>query len=133
MVIKTVSCFYSEYKIYPGRGVQFVRKDGKLVSFLSPKMASLYMQKIKAQKLTWSQQWRRINKKGAVNVGQRKKTKVRTVAFKSVPGMSVDDIKKSRSLKPEFKKATREQQLKEIKARKTKAQKSVGAARYNNT
>lgn len=64
MVVKTDPCAYTEYKIYPGRGQKFVAKDGKITFFISAKADSLWHQKIKAVKLTWSQAWRRMNKKG---------------------------------------------------------------------
>lgn len=35
MVVKTDLCNFSEWKIYPGRGVRFVAKDGKPYLFLS--------------------------------------------------------------------------------------------------
>lgn len=65
MVVKTDSCNYTEYKIYPGRGQKFVAKDGKVSFFITAKADSLFHQKIKAVKLTWSQAWRRMNKKGS--------------------------------------------------------------------
>jgi|694.fasta_scaffold96491_2 ribosomal protein L24E len=35
MVIKTELCAFSEWKIYPGRGIRFVAKDGRPFLFLS--------------------------------------------------------------------------------------------------
>jgi len=35
MVIKTELCSFSEWKIYPGRGIRFVAKDGRPFLFLS--------------------------------------------------------------------------------------------------
>lgn len=67
MVIKTGTCSFSEYRIYPGHGSRFVRKDGQLVVFLNSKMESLYHQKKKPAKLTWTLAWRRHNKKLSVS------------------------------------------------------------------
>jgi ribosomal protein L24E len=47
-------------------GRRQVRKDGKLIAFLSRKAWSLAEQRIRAQRLTWTQAWRRKNKKGKV-------------------------------------------------------------------
>lgn len=35
MVVKTDLCNFSEWKIYPGKGVRFVAKDGRPFLFLS--------------------------------------------------------------------------------------------------
>jgi ribosomal protein L24E len=35
MVVKTELCNFSEWKIYPGKGVRFVAKDGRPFLFLS--------------------------------------------------------------------------------------------------
>jgi len=59
MVIKTDPCDFSEMKIYPGKGSKFAGKDGKVHYFISSKCRSLYHQKIKPVKLTWTQAWRR--------------------------------------------------------------------------
>ena len=63
MVIKTDPCAYSEMRIWPGRGSKFASKDGKTRYFVSSKVRSLYHQNIKPVKLTWTQAWRRYNKK----------------------------------------------------------------------
>jgi len=63
MVIKTDPCEYSELKIFPGRGSRYASKDGKIHFFISTKCRSLYLQKIKPVKLTWTQASRRFNKK----------------------------------------------------------------------
>merc|ERR1711971_529671 len=80
MVINTELCHYTEYKVYPGRGQRFVAKDGRVSFFITKKADSLFHQKIKAVKLTWSQAWRRMNKKGKIDTNARKK-KGRTQKF----------------------------------------------------
>merc|ERR1711868_68882 len=50
MVIKTDPCVFSEMKIYPGHGLKFASKDGKVHYFISSKVRSLYHQKIKPVK-----------------------------------------------------------------------------------
>ncbi len=63
MVIKTETCSFSEYRIYPGRGQKSVTKDGKVSLFLTKKNAKFASLKIKAQVITWTTAWRRMNKK----------------------------------------------------------------------
>lgn len=54
MVIKTQTCEYSEYKIFPGHGKKLISKDGKVHLFINRKMNRLYKHHIKSVKLTWS-------------------------------------------------------------------------------
>ena len=42
MVVKTEPCSFSEYRIYPGRGKKFVAKDGRIFTFISTKVLSLF-------------------------------------------------------------------------------------------
>jgi large subunit ribosomal protein L24e len=97
MVIKTDPCVFSEMKIYPGHGIKFASKDGKTHMFISAKARSLYHQRIKPVKLTWTQAWRRYNKKVRVDEVQRKKTRKTTRLTKAVVGMSLEEIKRRRT------------------------------------
>ncbi len=47
MVIKTESCSFSEYRIYPGRGQKYFAKDGKTYLFLTKKNACFSIKKVK--------------------------------------------------------------------------------------
>jgi len=77
--------------------------------------------KIKAQRLTWTQAWRRKNKKGKVETATKKKGKRTARVFKSIQGITVEDIKKRRDAKPDFRKAQRDAALREVKERNKKA------------
>ena len=46
MVIKTESCAFSEYRMYPGRGQKFVSKDGRSHLFITKKTACLARKKV---------------------------------------------------------------------------------------
>lgn len=120
MVIKTDPCAFSEVKIYPGRGSHFAAKDGKVHFFISSKARSLYHQKIKPVKLTWTQASRRYNKKIKVEDIQKKRTKKTTRVQKAIVGMSLDEIKRKRAEDE----STRDKQLdatkKDLKARNVK-------------
>merc|ERR1712071_14000 len=116
---------------YPGWGKRVVRNDGKLLAFLNLKSKSLYQQGIKAQRLTWTQQWRRRNKKGRTEMGAKKKTRRATKVVKAIQGLSIEDLKKRRTQKPEYRKAQRDAALREAKERKKKSKdttKSKGKA-----
>merc|ERR1712127_793619 len=121
MVIKTDTCYFSEMKIYPGHGSRFVRRDGKLVAFLNAKCMSLYHQKIKAQRLTWTQDWRRLNKKGKVEGAQKKARKRAARTMKPIAGISLAEITAKQSEAKAFRAASRDASARAVKARKAKA------------
>merc|ERR1719321_629604 len=123
MVIKTDPCAFSEMKIYPGRGIKFAAKDGKTHFFISSKTRPLFHQKIKPVKLTWTQAWRRFNKKLQADVVERKKTRKTTRVQKAIVGMSLEDIKRRRTEKPEARDAELKKQEQAIKERKLKQKK----------
>ena len=101
---RTDPCAFSEIKIYPGRGSRFAGKDGKVRSerlgtrprshrqspksqvhfFISSKARTLFHQKIKPVKLTWTQASRRYNKKIKVEDIQRKRTRRTTRVQKAI-------------------------------------------------
>ncbi|CAD7931138.1 unnamed protein product [Amoebophrya sp. A25] len=120
MVVKTDLCSYTEYKIYPGRGQKFVAKDGKVSFFLTAKADSLFHQKIKAVKLTWSQAWRRMNKKGKLEVNTRRAKKKGAKQQKAIAGLTLEDMKAKRNQRDNLRQQAKETAVKEAKARQTK-------------
>ena len=122
MVIKTESCSFSEWRIYPGHGQRFVARDGRSYLFLSKKNAALSIRKVKAQKITWTTSWRRMNKKIKTDELAKKKKKKHVRVQRAIVGISLDDIRNKRKEKPEVREAQKEAALREIKARKQKTQ-----------
>merc|ERR1719453_251959 len=120
MVVKTDTCFYTENRIYPGHGCRFVHKNGKLLYFLNQKARSLYFQQIKPLRLTWTQAWRRKNKKGRAGNVRKKRRKIATAKFKSIQGLSINDIKKKRTMGADVRKANRDARVRALKAQKKK-------------
>eukprot|EP00455_Lapot_gusevi_P012539 TRINITY_DN1597_c0_g1_i1.p2 TRINITY_DN1597_c0_g1~~TRINITY_DN1597_c0_g1_i1.p2 ORF type:complete len:156 (-),score=70.85 TRINITY_DN1597_c0_g1_i1:57-524(-) len=131
MVVKTEVCYFTEFKIFPGHGSKFVRKDGKLLSFVDHKASAYYHQKLKAANLRWTQIWRRNHKKSKVELVQKRKAKRSVRLQKAVVGMSAADILKKKSQKPEVRQAAREAALREVKERnrKVKEEKKKSAAK----
>lgn len=120
MVIKTEPCSFCEYRIYPGNGRKLAAKDGKVYYFISNKVRSLHMQRKKAVKITWTQAWRRFNKKTKVEEGAKRRTRKTTRVQKAIVGMSLDEIKRRRAEKPEERERKMEQAKKEVKDRQKK-------------
>ncbi|CAM9479528.1 unnamed protein product [Choristocarpus tenellus] len=119
MVIKTDVCAFSEYRIYPGHGMRFIRRDGQPITLSSAKCKSLLVQRKKPAKLTWTQQaWRRLNKKIKVDEVTRRRARKATKLNRAIVGASLEEIKKKRQQNPEVRSAQREAALAEVKARK---------------
>lgn len=120
MVINTGTCSFSDMKVWPGRGSRFISKDGKIQLFIGSKTRSLFHQRIKPVKLTWTQDWRRLNKKGRAETVKKRRVRKVVRVQKAYVGATLDDIKKKREEKPETRQAMREQAMREIKDRQKK-------------
>jgi len=121
MVVKTEKCAFSEYPIFPGHGMKFVRKDGQPIILSGSKSKSLYLQRMKSSKLMWTQAWRRLNKKGNDATVKTKRSKRTVKLQRAIVGVSLEAIEKVKSRKPHEKSAAREAALKEVKERNKKA------------
>merc|ERR1712151_799809 len=118
MVITTELCALSEYKIYPGNGKLFIRRDGRPVFLGSSKAYSLTLQRKKPAKLVWTQAWRRLHKKGMTETTTKRRTRRATKVARDIVGLSLDDLRKKVNQKADYKSSQREAALKEVKARK---------------
>jgi large subunit ribosomal protein L24e len=121
MVTKTQKCSYTEYKIVPGRGSRFVGKDGRVHYFISTMARSLFHQKIKPVKLTWTTAWRAYNKKIKVDDIQKKRSRKTTRIQKAVVGMSIEEIRRRKAETREDRDKANDAAAKDIKDRKQKA------------
>lgn len=122
MVIKTDTCFFTELKIFPGHGRRLVRRDGKLLAFINRKSRSLYLQRKKAQTIRWTQAWRRKHKKTKVETFAKKRGKRQARVFRSIQGISLEDLQARRAKKPEQRKAEQEVRQREVAAAQKKKQ-----------
>jgi len=125
MVIATELCALSEYRIYPGNGLLMIRRDGKPVWLGSSKAHSLTLQRKKPAKLTWTQAWRRLHKKGLAETTTKKRTRRTAKVARAVVGISLDEIRKKASQKPEFRTAQRDAALKDSKSKTKVIKKKV--------
>ncbi|CBK25387.2 uncharacterized protein [Blastocystis hominis] len=96
MVVKTLTCSFSEYKIYPGHGGMYIRKDGQPVHFLNHKCCSLGSQKKKPARIRWTTAWRRNNKKIEAAEKSKRRSKKSFKVQKAICGMNQEIAKKSR-------------------------------------
>ncbi|CAM9617741.1 unnamed protein product [Chrysoparadoxa australica] len=100
MVVKTGTCSFSEMRVYPGHGSLVIRRDGQPITLLNAKCKSLLRQRKKPAKLTWTQAWRRLNKKIKVDEVARRRTRKNTKFARAIVGASLDEIKAKRSTAP---------------------------------
>uniref|UniRef100_A0A182IPT1 Large ribosomal subunit protein eL24 n=1 Tax=Anopheles atroparvus TaxID=41427 RepID=A0A182IPT1_ANOAO len=122
-------CAFSGFKIYPASGKTLVKADGKTFTFLNKKCERSFLMKRNPRKVKWTVLYRRKHKKGAVEEATKKRTR-RTQKFqRAIVGASLADIMAKRNMKPEVRKAQRDQAIKVAKeAKKAKqADKKVKA------
>ena len=129
MVTKTQKCSFTDYRIVPGRGTRFASKDGRIHYFISTKARSLFHQKIKPVKLTWTTSWRAYNKKIKVDDIQKKRSRKTTRIQKAVVGMSIEEIRRRKAESREDRDKAADAAAKEIKDRKAKALQAKKAER----
>ncbi|KAH9297837.1 hypothetical protein KI387_029519, partial [Taxus chinensis] len=118
MVLKTEICRFSGAKIYPGRGIRFVRSDSQVFLFVNSKCKRYFHNRLKPSKLTWTAMYRKQHKKD-IHAEQVKKTRRKTSKpySRSIVGASLEVIQKKRTEKTEVRAAAREAALREIKER----------------
>ena len=120
MVIKTEICAFSEYRIYPGTGMLYIRRDCRPVSLGSHKAKCMMEQRMKPAKLVWTQRWRIQNKKGLSETSTKKRVRKVTKISRGVVGLSMDDLKKRATQTLAFRKSQSEEAIKGIKDKKKK-------------
>ncbi|GLT66755.1 hypothetical protein SLA2020_391040 [Shorea laevis] len=131
MVLKTELCRFSGAKIYPGKGIRFIRSDSQVFLFANSKCKRYFHNRLKPSKLTWTAMYRKQHKKdiAAEAVKKRRRTTKKPYS-RSIVGATLEVIQKKRTEKPEVRDAAREAALREIKERikKTKDEKKAKKA-----
>merc|ERR1711976_709388 len=115
------------YKIYPGHGKTMVRTDGKTFVFLNAKCERGYRLKRNPREVRWTILYRRKHKKGMDEETAKKRTRRTQKYQRAIVGASLTDIMAKRNMKPEVRKAQREQAIRAAKekTRAAKAQKKA--------
>merc|ERR1712061_924378 len=125
--MKIQLCGFSGYKMQPGRGKTIVRADGRVVQFLNSRCERAYLKKKNPREIRWTILYRRLHKKGVEEQEAKRRTR-RTQKFqRAVVGASLTDIMAKRNMKPEVRKAQREQAIRAAKE-KAKAAKTAAKA-----
>ena len=129
MVTKTERCAFTEFRIVPGRGTRYAGRDGRIVHLIGSKARSLFHQKIKPVKLTWTTAWRQFNKKVKVDDCTKRRARKTTKVQKAVVGMSLDEIKRRKAETREDRDKKTNEREKTVKDRKMKEQKAKQQAK----
>merc|ERR1711924_345466 len=106
MVVKTETCNYSGFRIYPGHGKKFVRSDQKMFTFITGKTMACQLMKRRNLTTKWTVHGRRINKKGSVEEAEkRRKAKKNTVKTREIVGLTEEMLAKKRTARPTTKRS----------------------------
>ncbi|CAN1186222.1 60S ribosomal protein L24 [Linum perenne] len=136
MVLKTELCRFSGQKIYPGRGIRFIRSDSQVFLFANSKCKRYFHNRLKPSKLTWTAVYRKQHKKDVAAEAVKKKRRSNKKPYsRSIVGASLEVIQKRRAEKPEVRDAAREAAIREIKERikKTKDEKKAKKAEVSKS
>lgn len=112
---------FSGAKIYPGRGTLFVRGDSKIFRFQNSKSSSLFQQRKNPRRVHWTVLFRKHHKKGITEEVSKKRTRKTVKAQRPIVGASLELIKERRSVRPDVRKAQREEKVKADKEKKKEA------------
>eukprot|EP00178_Gracilaria_changii_P012439 TRINITY_DN35215_c0_g1_i1.p1 TRINITY_DN35215_c0_g1~~TRINITY_DN35215_c0_g1_i1.p1 ORF type:complete len:118 (-),score=17.73 TRINITY_DN35215_c0_g1_i1:43-396(-) len=115
MVVKTEVCNFSEAKIYPGKGIRIITRDGKIAILANKKSRAFYQRKTKGQVIRWTKIWRRINKKVKDDKGKRRRRKKAQKVVKTIAGLDREEILRRQNQTQEEREAQREKVIREIK------------------
>eukprot|EP01123_Difflugia_compressa_P001446 TRINITY_DN1167_c0_g1_i1.p1 TRINITY_DN1167_c0_g1~~TRINITY_DN1167_c0_g1_i1.p1 ORF type:complete len:153 (-),score=43.38 TRINITY_DN1167_c0_g1_i1:146-604(-) len=124
--MKTETCSFSGWKIYPGHGVRLVRLDSKTFLFRTSKDKAYFLQKQKAAKFRWTQVYRRLHKKGISETRTKRKKHVVKKQQRAIQGIDMEKVKMMKRETPEKAKERREENLKQIRERRAKAKATTG-------
>ena len=120
MVIRTEVCNFSEQRIYPGKGMRVITRDGKLAVFINRKCRTLYRRKVKSQAIRWTSVWRRLNKKLKTDETHKRKKRRQRKVVRDIAGMPKEEIKRKQNETKEERVAYKEAAIREIKERKAR-------------
>merc|ERR1711988_879704 len=120
MVIKTETCSYSGFKIWPGRGKSYVRQDQKMFRFVRGKDDACHLMKRRNLTTKWTVHYRRINKKGisAEEAAKRRSKKKSTAVRRDISGLPMELLQKAKAARPKTNSTAKDAALKELKGRK---------------
>ncbi|XP_022736700.1 60S ribosomal protein L24-like [Durio zibethinus] len=128
---RTELCRFSGSKVYPGKGIRFLRSDSQVFLFANSKCKRYFHNRLKPSKLTWTAMYRKQHKKDIAAEAVKKRHRTTKKPYsRSIVGATLEVIQKRRTEKPEVRDAAREAALREIieRIKKTKDEKKAKKA-----
>lgn len=117
MFSRTQVCSFSGFKVYPGRGIKFVRGDARTFIFYSNKSYAQFAHKRNPRTCAWTLPYRQQHRKGQSEEVAKKKTRKIVKTEKGLAGMSLEEIRQRRTQTADVREAARLAAKKEIRAR----------------
>lgn len=111
-------CAFSGYKIYPARGVLFVRSDSRPFRLLSGKCEAHFLLKKNPRKYNWTVFYRRLHKKGSTESLVKRRARRTVKSMRGIIGVTPETIKAKRSQPVELREAARAESLLQAKQKK---------------
>ena len=108
-------CSFSGYKLYPGRGIRFIRGDSRNFVFYSKKCLTQFLAKRNPRTCAWTTMFRQQHRKGQTEVVTKKKNTKLVKAERGLAGIELEELRARRNQKPEERLAAREAAAKAIK------------------
>eukprot|EP00178_Gracilaria_changii_P018316 TRINITY_DN52285_c0_g1_i1.p1 TRINITY_DN52285_c0_g1~~TRINITY_DN52285_c0_g1_i1.p1 ORF type:complete len:107 (-),score=33.33 TRINITY_DN52285_c0_g1_i1:25-345(-) len=97
--------------------------------FSHKKTRSMWLRKVKAQKIKWATAWRRVNKKIKTDDTQKRKKRRAQRVVRNIAGMTAEEITRKKMETPDVRENQRQAALKEIKDRKARLAKAQGKSK----
>eukprot|EP00727_Mastigamoeba_balamuthi_P005399 m51a1_g14860 putative 60S ribosomal protein L24e (163) ;mRNA; f:554246-555030 len=119
--MKVQLCAFSGFKLYPGRGIRFVRADAKSFVFYSDKCKGRFLIKKNPREIAWTVLYRQIHRKKSTEAVKQKRVRRNFKTEKGITGLSLEEIRQRRNQKPEVRKAAREEAIREVKEKRKAA------------
>ena len=113
--MKFGTCSFSGFRVYPGRGIVFVRGDGHKFLFFSKKSQHQFMVRRNPRECAWTTLFRTQHRKGASEEIVKKAKRHVVKAEKGVVGLSVEDLRSRRNQTADVRVAAREAAVKALK------------------
>lgn len=125
-------CAFSGQKIYPGRGVLFVRGDNRPFRLLNGKCEAHFLKKKNPRKFNWTVFYRRLHKKGTSETVTKRRARRVVKSVRGIVGASSDFIKAKRSQPVEVREAARAAAIEASKTKKKDLQQKKKLEKIKN-
>eukprot|EP00033_Pygsuia_biforma_P000044 GCRY01000059.1.p1 GENE.GCRY01000059.1~~GCRY01000059.1.p1 ORF type:complete len:167 (+),score=36.97 GCRY01000059.1:39-503(+) len=120
--MKVETCMFSGLKIYPGKGKQYTRADGRTAILLSAKTEAAFKARRNPRKTAWTVVFRRLRRKGTTEEIQKKRTRRVQKFQRGIIGADLEALKAKKNQQTEVRAAQRDAALREAKEKKRAAQ-----------